>query len=149
MNNIDKPTDPVQPLEKIKHERFAHMYAGKCFGFAGRAYRQAGYKCKSNASSYELGSKLLRNIEVLQRIEFLRRGLVHTMGIDAIKILEERMAIVNSKAASASDRLAALRDIERSLGLDRPQRFEANQSGSVLVIDVGRTAGDKKQLVIQ
>lgn len=133
-------TDPAQPLENIRHERFAVLYSGECFGNASKAYQGAGYRPKCENSVRIDASRLLTNANIMARISFLRSALGKTLAIDCTRILELRLQIAYDRDEQGSTRLQALRDVERALGLEAPQRIE--QTGSILVIE-------KSQLVIQ
>jgi hypothetical protein len=134
-----------EPLENIRHETFCQLYAGKCFGYAGRAYRQAGFRCKTNAVAMELGSKLLRNLEVWTRIKYLREQIRQTMAIDAAKILKLRLDIAENRKGRSSDKISALKDIERSLGLELPARLE--HSGGIRV-DLSTLSSDQLKALV-
>ena len=54
------------------------------------------------------------------------------MAIDAAEILKLRLDIAKNRKKDPGNRLTALKDVERSLGLETPQKIE--HSGSVLVI---------------
>ena len=134
MNEIEKLNiDAAKPLKNIRHERFARLYAGKCFGNASKAYRLAGYTIKPNIARSE-GSRLLTNPNVMARIRHFRQETGNTLAIDATKIMEERLSILKGKDTTVSEKLNALAQIERSLGLDAPQKI-AISSQTVLVIE--------------
>ena len=134
-----------EPLENIRHETFCQLYAGKCFGYAGRAYRQAGFKSKTAASAMAEGSRLLRNDKVWSRIKHLREEMRQKMAIDALKILEMRIEIANDGKSRKSDKLAALKDVERSLGLELPARLE--HSGGIRV-DLSTLSSDQLKALV-
>ena len=59
-----------EPLKNARHEKFAQLIAfGKT---ATQAYKQAGYLAKGHGAE-TAASRLLRNVEVLSRIDVLRR----------------------------------------------------------------------------
>ena len=122
------------PLENIRHERFCQLYAGKCFGYAGRAYKAAGFRCKKNATAIVEGCKLLRNPNVWSRIKHLREELRGKMAIDAAEILKLRLDLARNKKQPGAVKVAALKDVERSLGLEVPEKHELDIKGSVIVI---------------
>jgi len=123
-----------KPLENIRHEKFCQLYAGKCFGYANKAYKRAGFKPKTDASARSEGSKLLTNLNIWGRIQFLREEGIRLLGIDRRKILETRMEIMRSHNTKQGDRLTALKDLERSLGLEPPTKIE-HSGGAVLIIE--------------
>ena len=64
------------------------------------------------------------------RIGYLRDESVERMGVDRLWILEKRKHIVEH-ARNAADKLRALEDLEKSLGLDAPLKLEINQNTNV------------------
>ena len=134
-NDIDRQADPgSRPLENIRHERFAVLYSGECFGNASKAYQGAGYRPKTHKTAGNEGSRLLENVGILARVRYLRKQHQSLLAIDCTRILELRLQVVYDRDAPTGDRLAALRDVEKSLGLDRPQKVDIQSHGSVLVI---------------
>ncbi len=127
-------TDGSEPLKNPRWEAFCQAFAGKAFGFAGRAYRMAGYRPKDDAYADTNGWALRRKTEVSERIAFLREERRKQLAIDAARILEMRLAIAESEECKPTDRISALKDIERSLGLQQPEKVQAEHSGSQEVI---------------
>jgi phage terminase small subunit len=122
MEKLEERSGAV-PLKNQRHEAFCQAYAGKAFGFAGNAYREAGYHTRTDAAADSNGWKLLRKTEISSRVAFLREERRKQLAIDATRILELRLQIAYSDAFP-SDKLAALRDVERSLGLQTPEKHE-------------------------
>lgn len=123
-----------QPLMNPRWEAFCQAFAGKAFGFAGRAYRAAGYKPKTDADADNCGWRLRTNVEVSERIAYLREERRKQLAIDAAGILERRLAIADDPDTKAGDRIAALKDVERSLGLQVPEKVQAEHSGTNEVV---------------
>jgi hypothetical protein len=117
------------PLNNPRWEAFCQAFAGKAFGFAGRAYRMAGYRPKDDAYADTNGWALRRKTEVSERIAFLREERRKQLAIDAAGILERRLAVADDPETKPADRIAALKDIERSLGLQLPEKVQAEHSG--------------------
>jgi hypothetical protein len=132
-----------EPLKNMRHERFCQLYAGKCFGYAGRAYK-AVFKCKANSAD-ESGYRLLRNVQIWNRIKYLREDIRQHMAVDAAKILTMRMQIAKDGKARKSDKLTALKDVERSLGLELPSKMEL--SGAVKV-DLSKLSDDQLKSLV-
>jgi hypothetical protein len=118
-----------QPLKNPRWEAFCQAYSGKAFGFAGKAYREAGYRPKTDAAADSAGWALLRNLEVSERVAFLREERRKQLAVDATRILELRLKIAYSGTAKDADRIAALKDIERSLGLQQADKVQAEHTG--------------------
>lgn len=122
-----------RPLDNHRHETFCQLYAGECFGFASKAYQGAGYKPKTEETARSEASRLLTNVNVWTRIQELREIRKKELAIDSTRILELRLQIAYDKLSKHPDRLSALKDVERSLGLEPSQKIEL--TGSVLVIE--------------
>lgn len=84
-------------LKNIRHEKFCQLYAGKCYGNATQAYKLAGYRPKTDSSAAVEASRMLRNVKVFQRIEFLRQENYRAIGIDRVEILEILTEIARGK----------------------------------------------------
>jgi hypothetical protein len=130
---MDTP-DPTKPLKNIRHEAFCRHYAGDCWGRGNEAYRQAGFRIKNEVATCTAASRLVRNVNVAARIKHLRQQMIEEMGIDATFILKERLRIArlaeSGERPDAKAALSAYSDIERSLGLNKPDKLEI--SGTVL-----------------
>ena len=124
-----------QPLDNIRHEKFCQLYSGRCYGFANRAYKLAGFNPKDDKSARSEGSKLLTNPNIWARIKHLREEMRQKMAIDASEILKLRLEIAKNRKKGTGDRLSALKDVERSLGLETPEKVELDIKGAVLVIE--------------
>lgn len=124
----------MERLKKATHEKFSQLYAGKAFGNATKAYLQIAPKVTEEAAAVE-GCRLLRIPKVFERIQYLRNENMRLLAIDRVRILELRLKIAYDKDEFSAVKLAALRDIEKSLGLAMPERHELEIRGSVLVIE--------------
>jgi hypothetical protein len=114
-------------LPNARQEAFASYYAGECYGDLAGAYRKAGY---TGTQITALAQQLLRRPEIADRVRWLRAQALRESGIDQYALLRRRVAIADDVETRASDRLTALRDIERALGLgaqENPQAVSAVQ----------------------
>jgi len=84
-------------LKNMRHEKFCQLYAGKCYGNATQAYKLAGYRPKDDNAAAAVASKLLRNVKVFSRIEYLRAENYKAIGIDRVEILEILTEIARGK----------------------------------------------------
>lgn len=116
-----------EAIRNPRWEAFARAYAGDCWGNAGRAYVEAGY---SEKGADQGGSRLLRNVEVGERIKVLREERLRALAVDRAWILEERLKIAADPDAGRADRLKALEHIERSIGAAEPERVQVEHSGA-------------------
>jgi phage terminase small subunit len=92
---------PILPNQR--HERFAQEVAqGKS---AGEAYRLAGYRA-ANHSAETAGSRLLKNVEVQQRIVELQQKVARKVEITLESLLREA-ADIQTAAISAKQYAAA------------------------------------------
>jgi hypothetical protein len=124
--------DPSKPLANLRHEAFCRHYAGDCWGRANEAYRRAGFRVKNEVATCTAASRLVRNVKVAPRIKHLRQQLIEDMGIDQAWILKERLRLISvaegQERPDAKAALVALNDIERSLGLNKPDKLEISSS---------------------
>lgn len=114
-------------LRNPRWEAFARAYAGDCWGNAGRAYVAAGY---SENGAGQAGHRLLKNVEIGERIKALREERYRMMAVDRAWILAERLKIAADPDAGRADRLKALEHIERSIGAAEPERVKVEHSGA-------------------
>ncbi len=126
----DKEFAPAaQALRSRKRETFCQEAAGECWGNNTEAYCRAFGAADRDAASAS-AARLMRDLAVKARIAFLREDSIERMGVDRAWILEKRKHIVEH-ARNAADRLRALEDLEKSLGLDAPLKLEVNQNTNV------------------
>ena len=126
----DKTFAPAaQALRSRKRETFCQEVAGECWGNNTEAYCRAFGATDRDAASAS-AARLMRDASVRARISFLRDESVERMGVDRLWILEKRKHIVEH-ARNSADRLRALEDLEKSLGLDAPLKLEINQNTNV------------------
>jgi len=115
-------------LKNLRREAFCQHYAGDCWGNATEAYRRAGY---AERHAKQCASRLLSFADCKARIASLRDERIQAMAIDRAWILERRKTI--AETAEAGDRLRALDQLEKSLGLSTPERTicEHQHSGAI------------------
>lgn len=118
--------DPVaapaaQPLKNARQERFCLLFAlpgddGK--GTCATAAYQSAYGIADPNTASAAASRLLTNANVRARITHLRGQVAERLGIDRAAILIKRWEIAQKGGSNAAraNQLAALRDIEKSLG---------------------------------
>ena len=78
-----------------RQEAFCQKYFSS--GNATQAYKDAGYKCKTDASACSCASKLLRNAEVRERIAELAEESANTRIADAEEVQETLTAILRGQ----------------------------------------------------
>ena len=126
----DKNFAPAaQALRSRKRETFCQEVAGECWGNNTEAYCRAFGVTDRDAAGAS-AARLMRDPVVRARIGYLRDESVERMGVDRLWILEKRKHIVEH-ARNAADKLRALEDLEKSLGLDAPLKLEINQNTNV------------------
>lgn len=113
-----------EPLKNMRWEKFCQLYAGECFGYANKAYVKAGYKTKDDHVARSMGYKLLTNADIWNRIQKLRAEGMRSLAIDAKRIMELRLQIAYDKEEQAATRISALKDVERALGLEQPEKHD-------------------------
>ncbi len=126
----DKDFAPAaQALRSRKRETYCQEVAGECWGNNTEAYCRAFGATDRDAASAS-AARLMRDATVKARIAYLREDSISRMGVDRVWILEKRKHIVEH-SRNAADRLRALEDLEKSLGLDAPLKLEINQNTNV------------------
>lgn len=124
------PSAPAaQPLRNRKRERFCQLLAGENYDNQTEAYHVA-FEVEDRAACRAASSRLMRDPEVTARLAHLRSDAVSRLGVDRLYILAKRKYIAEH-ARSTADRLRALDDLERSLGLDEPVKIDVQHSGQV------------------
>jgi phage terminase small subunit len=91
-------------LKNVRHERFAQEVAqGKS---AGEAYRLAGYRA-ANHSAETAGPRLLKNVQIQQRIVQLQQKVARKAEISLESLLQEaetqRLAALGAKQYAAAN----------------------------------------------
>lgn len=125
---ISPDYDGSTELDNPKWELFCQLYCRKYFGNATAAYRDAGYDSENADVN---GCRLLGNDRIQLRIKHLRNEYMKTIAIDAAKIMDMRLAIATDPAAPHSAKVAAIKDIEKALGLEKATKIETTGSVSV------------------
>jgi phage terminase small subunit len=90
-----------------KEERFCYEYVLHLN--ATKAAVNAGY---SKKTAYAAGSRLLRNVEVQNRIKHLQSNLSETAEISALRVLKEHEKIAFSNAGQLRDGWITLKEFE-------------------------------------
>ena len=126
----DKNFAPAaQALRSRNRERYCQEIAGECWGNNTEASCRAFGVTDRDAAGAS-AARLMRDASVRARIGYLRDESVERMGVDRLWILEKRKHIAEH-ARNSADRLRALEDLEKSLGLDAPLKLEINQNTNV------------------
>jgi len=126
----DKSFAPAaQTLRSRKRETYCQEVSGECWGNNTEAYCRA-FGVTDRAAASASAARLMRDPSIRARIGYLRDESIERMGVDRAWILEKRKHIVEH-ARNAADRLRALEDLEKSLGLDAPLKLEINQNTNV------------------
>jgi phage terminase small subunit len=124
-------------LQNTRWEAFCQYYAGSCWGNATRAYTEAGYKAKNRNVAKSSGYKLLQKTEIEERVKFLRKKKLDLLGIDQNWIAEQRK-IIAEMSSKERNRLQALKDLEKGLGLLPDAKLRIEHSGDIKVIFEGK-----------
>ena len=126
----DKSFAPAaQALRSRKRETYCQEIAGECWGNNTEAYCRA-FGVADRAAASASAARLMRDPVIRARIGYLRDESIERMGVDRAWILEKRKHIVEH-ARNSADKLRALEDLEKSLGLDAPLKLEINQNTNV------------------
>ena len=105
---------PELELQDKDAERFCQHYAGQYFGSPEKAYI-ATYG--ENPLARREGEKLLLERNVFDRILHLRKVRLLSLAIDQTRIMELRLKIVYDQDEPSAVKLAAMRDIEKSIAV--------------------------------
>jgi hypothetical protein len=128
--NEKRTHDPAKPFGSKLREAFCQAYAGKFWGAPEGAFRAAGYK--DTKDKKESAEKLLREPDVTARIIFLRERRLEDFEADPLWIAEKRKMIAEA-AEKDRDKLAALKDLEKSLSAARKK----GGAGAVIIFEGG------------
>jgi phage terminase small subunit len=123
----------MKPLSQ-RHEKFCQLYVAS--GNATRAYEDAGYSTKGNASEVQ-GSKLLRNPKVAQRINEIQAGAVSKIEFSRDKTIETLIKIVESKKTKevpTRDKLKAIDTLCKILGYYKPVEVNVNVEAKLIAM---------------
>ena len=90
-----------------KEERFCYQYVLHLN--ATKACILAGY---SEKTAYAAGSRLLRNVKIQERIQYLKENLAETAEISSLRVLKEHEKIAFVDAGQLRDGWLSLKDFE-------------------------------------
>ena len=109
-------TEGSTPLNDAQHESFAlSMAEGRTS--QGRAYLDVGYECKSIDVAYAAASRLLRNVKVQARIQYLKQQAADKTMITRASI--DELLLKNALDAREFKQFAASNQALELLGRDR------------------------------
>lgn len=91
-----------------KEERFCYEYLANGFN-ATRAAIKAGY---SEKTAYSAGNRLLKNVEVQDKIQSMKNNLAETAGISALMIANEHAKIAFSSVAHLHNTWIGRKELE-------------------------------------
>ncbi|HNX96122.1 MAG TPA: terminase small subunit [Candidatus Aminicenantes bacterium] len=130
MDPAEQPITPGNgPLRNMRHEQFAQAYAGEAWGNAAEAYRQAGYHPKNARVAANSGLRLMGNAGIRGRIRELRSSIEDRLHIDRLCLASQRWKIARDASATAGERLAAMRDLEKALGWSVHDKVDVEVNG--------------------
>jgi phage terminase small subunit len=104
-----KNSEVVQEEKKLtpKQELFCSEY---CVDYnATRAAIKAGF---SEKTAYSIGARLLKNVEIQNKIKSLKTNLAETSGISALRVLNEHKKIAFSSASDLRDGWISLKQFD-------------------------------------
>lgn len=110
-----KKNYPEKTLENHYYENFCQLYSGDFWGDKLGAYKRSGFAGKGDEEAKKEAEKLLAEKEILERIKYLRQRRLDEIA-DRLWVAQERKKIVEN-TEKESERLAALKDLEKGLGL--------------------------------
>lgn len=121
-------------LKNIRREAFCLAYAGPAWGCAAEAYRSAGYRAKNAQVAASAGERLLRSVDISERIAELRDDVERALQVDRLEVAKHRLDIIRSTYMEPAVRLAAMRDFEKAMGwLVDESKVKVEHSGEVAV----------------
>jgi hypothetical protein len=133
--------DGATPLANPRHEAFCQLYAGACFGNGSRAYSEAGYRPKNEATARAEASRLLAKDNVWERVQHLRKLRMKDLAIDQTRVMELRLKVIYGQDSSDSDRLRALDSIEKAMGWHQPEKVEHSMAEGAVIRFVNESKG--------
>ncbi|OGV35013.1 MAG: hypothetical protein A2020_10795 [Lentisphaerae bacterium GWF2_45_14] len=127
---------PEKPLAHEKWEEFCQLYAGECWGDAEKAFKSAGLDKDPATKKAAPGRprKILQIKEIYERILYLRKIKFIENEMDSLWIAQRRKEIVE-KAEKESDRLNALKDLEKAIEALSAAASEKNGPGVTIVFN--------------
>lgn len=132
----DSKFNPEKPHAYEKWEEFCQLYAGECWGDPEKAFRMA--ELDNDPSIKKSGTKKARKVlqikEIYERILYLRKIKFIENEMDSLWIAQRRKEIVEN-ADKESDRLSALKDLEKAIESLTSAVSEKNSSGVTVVFN--------------
>jgi phage terminase small subunit len=101
-----KPVDYSKPLKNRRYEDFCQFYHA-CKN-ATQSAKDAKYSPKT---AYSQGQRLLKNVEILGRLEYLNRAVAEKCGVTAEKVVAELAKIGFSNLKDFMEEKHSIRDI--------------------------------------
>lgn len=128
--------NPEKPLNHEKWEEFCQLYAGDCWGDPEKAFRAAELDKDPATKKAAPGRprKVLQIKEIYERILYLRKIKFIENEMDSLWIAQRRKEIVE-KAEKESDRLSALKDLEKAIEALSAAAADKNGPGITIVFN--------------
>ncbi len=128
-----KKKDPSKALEDSLHEKFCRSYAGICRETGIKAYVEASGEELSEEDAAMNACRLLKKIEIRERIDYLREEFVKSRNSWIIC----RLAEISEKAEKDSDRIRALVCLQKIFGSEDAET-DSSASPDITVSFEGR-----------
>lgn len=127
---------PEKPLAHERWEEFCQLYSGDCWGDTEKAFRTAGLDKDPATKKAAPGRprKILQIKEIYERILYLRKIKFIENEMDSLWIAQRRKEIVE-KAEKESDRLSALKDLEKAIEALSSAAAEKNGPGVTIIFN--------------
>lgn len=119
-------------LTNMKHERFCLEYAKEAN--ATKAYKNAGYKCKNDASANSAALRLLQNVKIQARLAELHEEMASEKIANAAEIQERLTSILRGEL---QEEVVVVEGVEKGVTearivLKRPSNADAIKAGQTL-----------------
>lgn len=126
-----KKFDAEKAHENHHYENFCQFYSGDFWGDKLGAYKRSGFAKKKDDEAAKEAADLLMKKEIIERIKYLRLRKLNEIA-DQLWVAQERKKIIEN-AEKESERLAALKDLEKGLGLSNDPK-ECNPGINVEIV---------------
>lgn len=122
-------TRATPSLRNLRHELFCQAFTGEAWGNAAEAYRRAGYTAKNSKVAGNNALRLMEKDGIRERVKELRSAIQDRLCFDRMELAQLRLNIARNPNQDTGHRLAAIRDLEKSMGWQAPDKLKVELDG--------------------
>ncbi len=115
-----------------KQKIFCHSYICKWNGT--QSYKDA-YGVEEDNTAGAAGNRLLRNVKIIQYIDFIKTNYEKEAGISKLSQLNTIIKIIDDEKSTSKDILAAIAESNKMMGYHEPDKLDIRTPGKEIKLN--------------